>query len=108
MTIQACRLLQNMIEISLDGFLLTPVQKICKYPLQLRELLKYTRPQHADYLELQDALEVMKDVAVSINDRKRRIENIEKIAAWQKMIGDWEVSSFTMGSSNGNSQQELS
>ncbi|XP_033638213.1 uncharacterized protein LOC117298938 [Asterias rubens] len=87
---EACRLLQNMIEISLDGFLLTPVQKICKYPLQLRELLKYTRPQHADYLELQDALEVMKDVAVSINDRKRRIENIEKIAAWQKMIGDWE------------------
>ncbi|XP_038050450.1 uncharacterized protein LOC119723720 isoform X2 [Patiria miniata] len=87
---EACRLLQNMIEINLEGFLLTPVQKICKYPLQLRELLKYTRPQHADYQELQEALEVMKDVALTINDRKRRIENIEKIAAWQKAIGDWE------------------
>ena len=32
---QACRLLRGMISISLDGFLLTPVQKICKYPLQL-------------------------------------------------------------------------
>lgn len=38
-----CQSLQEMIDISLDGFLLTPVQKICKYPLQLQELLKYTK-----------------------------------------------------------------
>lgn len=32
---QSCRLLRNLQDISLEGFLLTPVQKICKYPLQL-------------------------------------------------------------------------
>ncbi|XP_071511132.1 uncharacterized protein [Diadema antillarum] len=87
---EACRLLQAMIQISLDGFLLTPVQKICKYPLQLNELLKYTRPQHPDYEPLKGALDAMREVAQSINERKRRIEHIENIALWQKNIGDWE------------------
>ncbi|XP_030837786.1 uncharacterized protein LOC579951 isoform X3 [Strongylocentrotus purpuratus] len=87
---EACRLLQSMIKIQLDGFLLTPVQKICKYPLQLNELLKYTRPQHPDYQPLKSALEAMREVAQSINERKRRIEHIENIALWQKTIGDWE------------------
>ncbi|XP_042164355.1 rho guanine nucleotide exchange factor 4 isoform X5 [Oncorhynchus tshawytscha] len=87
---EACRLLQKMIDISLDGFLLTPVQKICKYPLQLAELLKYTNPQHRDYRDVEAALNAMKNVARLINERKRRLENIDKIAQWQRSIEDWE------------------
>ncbi|KAJ8270328.1 hypothetical protein GJAV_G00113070 [Gymnothorax javanicus] len=87
---EACRLLQKMIDISLDGFLLTPVQKICKYPLQLAELLKYTNPQHREYRDVEAALNAMKNVARLINERKRRLENIDKIAQWQSAIEDWE------------------
>uniref|UniRef100_A0A8D2JAD9 Spermatogenesis-associated protein 13 n=1 Tax=Varanus komodoensis TaxID=61221 RepID=A0A8D2JAD9_VARKO len=87
---EACRLLQQMIDIAIDGFLLTPVQKICKYPLQLAELLKYTTQDHSDYNNIKAAYETMKNVACLINERKRRLESIDKIARWQVSIVSWE------------------
>uniref|UniRef100_A0A1A7Y0E4 Spermatogenesis associated 13 n=1 Tax=Iconisemion striatum TaxID=60296 RepID=A0A1A7Y0E4_9TELE len=87
---EACRLLQQMIDISIAGFLLTPVQKICKYPLQLGELLKYTPKDHSDHSGVSKAYEAMKNVASLINERKRRLESIDTIAHWQVAILHWE------------------
>ncbi|KAA0709131.1 Rho guanine nucleotide exchange factor 9 [Triplophysa tibetana] len=87
---EACRLLLQMIDIAIDGFLLTPVQKICKYPLQLAELLKYTAQEHSDYRYVAAALAVMRNVTQQINERKRRLENIDKIAQWQASVLEWE------------------
>lgn len=91
---EACRLMRGLIEIPLDGYLLTPVQRICKYPLQLAELLKYTKPEHPDYKPIKEALDTMKGVAVLINERKRRMESLEKLAAWQQRVEGWEVTSY--------------
>ncbi|XP_008474593.1 uncharacterized protein LOC108251805 isoform X4 [Diaphorina citri] len=87
---EACRLMRGLIEIPLDGYLLTPVQRICKYPLQLAELLKYTKTDHPDYVKITEALEAMRDVAMLINERKRRMESLEKLAAWQQRVEGWE------------------
>ncbi|XP_026147529.1 spermatogenesis-associated protein 13 isoform X2 [Mastacembelus armatus] len=87
---EACRLLQQMIDIAISGFLLTPVQKICKYPLQLGELLKYTPKDHSDYSGVNKAYEAMKNVANLINERKRRLESVDTIAHWQVAILHWE------------------
>lgn len=86
---ESCRLLQNLQDISLEGYLLTPVQKICKYPLQLSELLKYTSEDHPDHKSVKAAQEVMKGVAMLINEQKRRMENVGKIGQWQETIVDW-------------------
>lgn len=85
-------MLQEMIEIPLEGFLLTPVQKICKYPLQLNELLKYNPVTHPDHVHIQGALDAMKKIATLINERKRKMESIEKLAYWQTTVEDWQVS----------------
>uniref|UniRef100_A0AC35FQR2 Uncharacterized protein n=1 Tax=Panagrolaimus sp. PS1159 TaxID=55785 RepID=A0AC35FQR2_9BILA len=83
---EACRLLRGMSKLTLEGFLLTPVQRICRYPLQLFELLKSTPTNHLDRIPLEQAHRTMKAVAIHINDSKRRIDSIQKIILWQKNV----------------------
>ncbi|CAD5229567.1 unnamed protein product [Bursaphelenchus okinawaensis] len=83
---EACRLLRGMAKLSLEGFLLTPVQRICRYPLQLYELLKATPATHPDRYPLEQAHRTMKAMASHVNDAKRRIDAIQKIVLWQKNV----------------------
>lgn len=88
---QSCRLQANMIELKLDGFLLTPIQRICQYPLQLNQLLKSTPIEHRDYQNVQQAVDAMRDVASYINEKKRQVEYGEIMCKWQKTIENWQV-----------------
>lgn len=47
----------------------------------------------SDYRYVAAALAVMRNVTQQINERKRRLENIDKIAQWQASVLDWEVRS---------------
>lgn len=38
----SCRVEQNLPELPLSAHLLAPIQRICRYPLHLSELVKYT------------------------------------------------------------------
>lgn len=82
--------MRSMPDLPLDSFLLKPVQKICKYPLQLTELLKYTDRSHPDYEHIKSAVDEMKAVAQTVNERKRRVENIHFIGKWRRSVDNWE------------------
>ena len=48
-----CRLLD------LPAYLIKPMQRVCKYPLLLREIVKHTPDSHSDYQTLQEALQLI-------------------------------------------------
>jgi hypothetical protein len=58
----------------LKDFLPLPVQRIGRYPLLLRDLLKKTDPGHKDYQNLVLASELVKTLADQINEKKRQEE----------------------------------
>eukprot|EP01102_Stenamoeba_stenopodia_P007015 TRINITY_DN1959_c0_g1_i1.p1 TRINITY_DN1959_c0_g1~~TRINITY_DN1959_c0_g1_i1.p1 ORF type:complete len:1028 (-),score=246.32 TRINITY_DN1959_c0_g1_i1:51-3134(-) len=67
-------------------YLIKPVQRVCKYPLLLRELLKSTPEDHPDRPCIEQALTKTEVVVTSINEYSRFQENIQKIVDVQGMF----------------------
>ncbi|KAG8570657.1 hypothetical protein GDO81_011367 [Engystomops pustulosus] len=82
-------------DVPLEGYLVAPIQRICKYPLLLRELLKRTPKRHSDHTSVVEALQAMKAVCSNINEAKRQMEKLEVLEEWQSHIEGWEGSSIT-------------
>ncbi|XP_062316534.1 phosphatidylinositol 3,4,5-trisphosphate-dependent Rac exchanger 1 protein [Osmerus eperlanus] len=82
-------------DVPLEGYLLSPIQRICKYPLLLKELLKRTPKKHPDYPAVEEALQVMKAVCSNINETKRQMEKLEALEQLQSHIEGWEGTNLT-------------
>ncbi|XP_043922200.1 phosphatidylinositol 3,4,5-trisphosphate-dependent Rac exchanger 2 protein [Protopterus annectens] len=82
-------------DVPLEGYLVAPIQRICKYPLLLKELQKRTPKRHNDYPVVVDALQAMKAVCSNINEAKRQMDKLEVLEEWQSHIEGWEGSSIT-------------
>lgn len=59
-------------KLDLPSYLIKPVQRICKYPLLLREILKNLPPDHKDAKNLQAALTKVSEIVSLINERSRK------------------------------------
>lgn len=80
--------------LQLISYLIKPTQRICKYPLLLRELLANTPRDHPDYKPLQEAMAKVELIVSSINESSRAAENVRQIIQIQARIMDGEKFGF--------------
>jgi len=78
--------------LDLKDFLIKPMQRICKYPLLLRELLKETEESDPFYGDISKAFSVIQDTITIINENKRTVDNLMDLIAIQEMIIDKQIS----------------
>jgi hypothetical protein len=61
---------------NLESFLLKPIQRLCKYPLFLRQLIKCSYPE--EILALEKALAKLEMIVNVVNERTKQVENAER------------------------------
>ena len=70
----------------LSHFLILPVQRVPRYVLLLTELKKNTATFSEDYKDINDAVEMIKDITSEINEKKRKIENLAQCMQIQESL----------------------
>jgi len=80
--------------LKLDSYLIVPVQRLPRYSLLLRELLKFTMPDHKDYDNIKQAIKGFDQLNIYLNESKRADESTQKIEAMKKEIEALNVDSL--------------
>ena len=75
-------------KMELQSFLYKPVQRLCRYPLLLRELAQQS-VNDKSAKELDAALEISRSIARSINENQRRTENHQVVKKLYGRVLNW-------------------
>lgn len=73
----------------LPAFLIKPIQRICKYPLLLEQLLKKSDPNGPYYEELKQGLAIVQKGAAQVNEVRRTQENEQIVKDLHTRVEDW-------------------
>ncbi|KAJ3023485.1 cytochrome c oxidase subunit 1 [Thoreauomyces humboldtii] len=74
--------------LDLGGFLIKPVQRICKYPLLIREIIKYTDETAPDFELLKAASERMQGIITIVNAGTKPADGVRKMTDIQHDFAD--------------------
>lgn len=72
--------------LQLRDFLIKPVQRLCKYPLLLREVLRHTDPGSPEYKEIEEAKRLLDATVDQVNEHSRLKENQMKVIEVQEKL----------------------
>ena len=72
--------------LTLQSFLIMPVQRVPRYKLLLKELLKRTKQDDAERSVIECALDTVSNVAATINESVRKRENYDKLVELQNSL----------------------
>lgn len=75
--------------VTLRAFLIKPIQRICKYPLLIRELLKQSSTDAPDRNELERVWEIVNGIAIKVNQKKLREENALAAEELFALVNNW-------------------
>ncbi|KAL6073123.1 RhoGEF domain containing protein [Balamuthia mandrillaris] len=70
----------------IGSFIIKPIQRICKYPLLLKEIKQHTPKDHFDYENLEAAYNKVTEVVTDVNENKRRMESVQKLLEIQNTV----------------------
>jgi RhoGEF domain len=77
---------EGNIPLDLGAYLINPVQRLPRYELLLREVVKHTAENHADYKSVNEAQATLKEVNERINQSKRDEEMRSKVRQLHSMM----------------------
>jgi cell division control protein 24 len=72
-----------------QAMLIKPIQRLCKYPLLVRELVKQTPEDWPYYDELIRGWDVIKRITNQVNETQRRVENMDVVKQLNERLRDW-------------------
>eukprot|EP01124_Arcella_intermedia_P018650 TRINITY_DN2574_c0_g1_i2.p1 TRINITY_DN2574_c0_g1~~TRINITY_DN2574_c0_g1_i2.p1 ORF type:complete len:837 (-),score=193.64 TRINITY_DN2574_c0_g1_i2:1416-3926(-) len=81
--------------LSLNDYLIKPVQRLCKYPLLFRELAKFTPKDHPDYNSVISTQELFQNVTEVTNKMSAHKEILEKLINFYTSIDGFNEDSFS-------------
>jgi hypothetical protein len=75
-------------KLDLEAFLIKPIQRLCRYPLFLKELLKYAEPETTEHQNLSAALNEISSVCDEVNEQLPDLRALAKATPLRFPFGD--------------------
>ncbi|KAI9470271.1 Guanine nucleotide exchange factor for Cdc42p [Coemansia sp. RSA 989] len=73
----------------LPSMLIKPVQRICKYPIMMEELIKFYDKASPIYSEMREGITALNYVVLQVNEAERREGNLAVVSELEERVEDW-------------------